>query len=772
MESVLPIPDLGQIQKSLQVLFNGQDVIELRTFRNGVKTPRHGYYSDRTKLATDAFGLAADAQTNCYVVLNELHPVMSGAVTNDVGTGEATKDRNIRRRKWVLVDIDPARPAGTSATDDEKAAALQVGRSILTWLGQQGFPDPVSVDSGNGVHLLYPIDLENTQAVTRSIKRFLAALSARFNTEHATVDQSVSNAARITKLPGTVTRKGPHSDDRPHRTAKLLHVPDCLEAVSLQQLEQVAGTTEPEPVQHPVDQPTSSGLNIPSLLEQHGLEYQTKHGTAEDDTELTVFELAECPWSKDHSTGPGGAAVLQFASGAVTFKCQHSHCVNRTWEDFKQVLGLPTVDVDDLQFGTHPAAAVGAADFQLDLPRPVLDDSAYIGLLGAYAKCAGEHTEADPAAVLLQSLVMFGVAAGRSAHFTVAGTRHYPKLFLAVCGLTSKGRKGLALDIGLQFIQQACPEFEGLLRGGLSTGEGVISTVRDPLYGTDKKGEVICIHQGVDDKRGLFVEAELAGVFARMGREGNTLCAVLRDCWDDKTLHVTTKTNPLTATGTHLGVIGHITPTELREVLRPTDVYNGLGNRFLWCYAHRSRRLSRGGQLPVLEVQSLVSDLRMAMDFAQQTQTVDMTPEAWQAWDAVYDELDTDQDDAVLEGLSSRGAAQVRRLAMLYALADRSADVQPQHLQAAVAVFEYSRATIEACYVSGLSSDEAQEILTRTLSRLATGPATRTEISALFQRHLPAAKLRVVLSVAELRGLIRRTPTDTGGRPSEIFSIP
>jgi hypothetical protein len=770
MESVFAIPSLDQIKRGLDVLFNGQDIIELRTIRTGDK-PQHGYYTDRDKLATDVFGRSADAQTNCYVVLNELRPEMSSTVTNDMGTGECTKDIHILRRKWVLVDVDPARTPGTSATAAEKECARQTARSIMVWLRTQGFPDPVVVDSGNGVHLLYPVDLDNTPTMKAIVKKFLQHLAARFDTAAVTIDQSVFNAARISKLPGTVARKGQHSDDRPHRTAQLLHVPDCLEAVDVVLLQQVAGNTESDPPPAQPDTPAADRWDIPGLLKQHDLAYQHRPGYDTEAGPADLYQLQECPWSVEHTSGPGGAAIIQFPSGAVSFRCQHSHCANRTWQDFKAALGFPDVDVDDLVFGTSPAVA-GVADFQVDPPRPELADIAFHGVLGEFAQAAGAHTESDPAAVLMQLQVMFGVVAGRNAFFTVAGTRHYPKLFLAVCGKTSKGRKGLALDVGAQFILQAYPDFEELRRGGLSTGEGVISVVRDASYGTDKKGEVICLHPGVDDKRGLFVEPELAGVFARMSREGNSLCAVLRDCWDDKTLHVTTRKDPLQATVSHLGVIGHITPTELREALRPADVYNGLGNRFLWCYSERSRRLSRGGDIPPDLVLSLGGRLRDSLEFAQQVWTVDMSDDAWQAWDALYEALDADQDDAVMEGLSSRAAAQVRRLAMIYALADGTCEVQLSHLQAAVACFEYSRETLEHCYVSGLDNEEAQDILTRVLSRLRTGPATRTDISNLFQRHLPAAKLRAVLAAAELRGLIHKRKDDTGGRPSEIFSTP
>ena len=42
------------------------------------------------------------------------------------------------------------------------------------------------------------------------------------------VDLKVHNAARITKLYGTMARKGHDTTDRPHRRSELVYVPDYL----------------------------------------------------------------------------------------------------------------------------------------------------------------------------------------------------------------------------------------------------------------------------------------------------------------------------------------------------------------------------------------------------------------------------------------------------------------------------------------------------------------------------------------------------------------
>src|SRR5262245_6239382 len=51
-----------------------------------------------------------------------------------------------------------------------------------------------------------------------------------------------------------------------------------------------------------------------------------------------LVELAACPWSDEHTSGPGGAAVMIHASGAYDFTCLHAHCGRRDWRDFRAVM--------------------------------------------------------------------------------------------------------------------------------------------------------------------------------------------------------------------------------------------------------------------------------------------------------------------------------------------------------------------------------------------------------------------------------------------------
>ena len=132
-----------------------------------------------------------------------------------------TQDNDIDRLTWFAVDIDPEHPAGTSATDEEKGLAKEQAAEVLEYMEGLNFLDPEIVDSGNGFHLKYRIDMPNTSENQEMLKILNDSLADRFSM----LDRSVKNASRILKLPGTMAMKGRHTDARPYRPAVILRDP-------------------------------------------------------------------------------------------------------------------------------------------------------------------------------------------------------------------------------------------------------------------------------------------------------------------------------------------------------------------------------------------------------------------------------------------------------------------------------------------------------------------------------------------------------------------
>ena len=134
--------------------------------------------------------------------------------------GGSAKDKDILYRTNMLIDIDRAGATKSPATDGDVEAARSLAKEIEGYLKQLGWPKPIQMMSGNGWHLYYKLDQLNNDDENKSlIQKVLKLLAKRFNNSEVNIDTVVYNASRITKVPGTIARKGEETEDRPYRKA-------------------------------------------------------------------------------------------------------------------------------------------------------------------------------------------------------------------------------------------------------------------------------------------------------------------------------------------------------------------------------------------------------------------------------------------------------------------------------------------------------------------------------------------------------------------------
>lgn len=221
-------PDPPEIQRALDLLAEPGQVIELRLLEvqcQGQRFPvtMSGYFDDFKLLANAACNYGGAAK-GVYVTVNPVNPALLARASNrlrTVGKSDAlTSDADIINRRWLPIDLDPARPSGISSTDGEHSLAIERAFQIREELRDDGWPAPIVGDSGNGAHLLYRVELPSGD--NELVKRCLQALARRFDDDRVKIDQKVFNPSRIWKLYGTVSRKGDSVVGRPHRLARVL----------------------------------------------------------------------------------------------------------------------------------------------------------------------------------------------------------------------------------------------------------------------------------------------------------------------------------------------------------------------------------------------------------------------------------------------------------------------------------------------------------------------------------------------------------------------
>lgn len=321
-------------------LFDDGQVVELRCI--GFRKEIHrGWFNDLAALARAAQQISGKVE-GVYATLNPVDPSLLARCANRLEKarqGEpSTSDRDIVARRWLPVDCDAARAAGISSTDAEHSLALDRAREIRNWLRARSWPEPILADSGNGAHLLYPIDQPNDVQAHQLVERCLKLLAMQFSDERVSIDTTVANAARIWKLYGTQACKGDSLPDRPHRLASILEAPEDRQPVSVELLMELADEMPQEPrrsaligLQHGDGAWTRE--RVEDLVVRSRLPLK-KTGAWDGAGKKWIF--ASCPWDSQHTDN--SFYVLQFASGAVVAGCQHNGCTGKGLGEFRDAV--------------------------------------------------------------------------------------------------------------------------------------------------------------------------------------------------------------------------------------------------------------------------------------------------------------------------------------------------------------------------------------------------------------------------------------------------
>jgi hypothetical protein len=418
------------------------------------------------------------------------------------------------------------------------------------------------------------------------------------------------------------------------------------------------------------------------------------------------------------------------------------------------------------------APRYAGAPARADTPGPIphvevwpdpLADAAYYGPMGTLVRAIAPESEADPTAILGALIVALGTFIGPSPYYLVNDTRHGLRFYMALVGRTAIGRKGMARDHAIATVDQLA-EGRAPLRylAALSTGEGLIYRVRDPVPAqSDKEKD----DPGETDKRLLVVDNEFARTLRAASRKENTLAAIVTDAFDGKPLEVPTRKAALKASVHHIGLLVQTQREALARELSTADIVSGFVNRFLWFLVKRAQYLPDGGR-PLLDipgVSALLDDMARAVAFARSVGRMHRDQTAGQAWRTAYmTQLSTER-PGLFGDVTNRAEALALRLQMLYALLDGTDTIGESHVQAALAVVDYSLRSCEILFGGRTGSSIADRLL-RVLTTAGERGLTGTEIfSQVFGRNVPATEIAQALRLLEETGRVYSTHTKTGG---------
>src|SRR5215207_11736816 len=167
----------AELTRTVETLHSPGAVVELRTCKDGATFS--GYFDNHQELVKAA-AKHDERGHDVYITLNKLPEEIAYRRYNRVdrlkGRDVSTSDKDVERRTYLFIDADCERVSGISSTDEEKSKSREKVLEIRAYLRDRGWPEPIVCDSGNGYHLLYPINLEADQADLELVGSVLEAL--------------------------------------------------------------------------------------------------------------------------------------------------------------------------------------------------------------------------------------------------------------------------------------------------------------------------------------------------------------------------------------------------------------------------------------------------------------------------------------------------------------------------------------------------------------------------------------------------------------------
>lgn len=320
--------DEREVRKAYSLMRDVDGLVEIRIMVG--KKAYSGYFDDIETLV-DTLDKANFDNANVYMTINTLNTACNSRVQKNHFelNPQTTADNDVIGYKFLMIDIDPTRPSGTSSSEEELKLAKDMGNKVYEFMRQVGFESPLRAYSGNGIHLMYRIKLKNDTEGKSLVQKCLKTLDMLFSDENCKIDTTTFNPSRISKLYGCVARKGANTEERPHRMSRIIGEYDELQVTDKKYLEKLCEYYPKE-----IDKPKQYNnfnpreFDLEEWMSKYGLRYRTSSYS-----DGTKYILDCCPFDSSHKGKD--ACVFRGRNGAIGFHCFHSSCADKTWQDVR-----------------------------------------------------------------------------------------------------------------------------------------------------------------------------------------------------------------------------------------------------------------------------------------------------------------------------------------------------------------------------------------------------------------------------------------------------
>ncbi|MFV0394976.1 MAG: phage/plasmid primase, P4 family, partial [Coprobacillaceae bacterium] len=205
---------------------------------------------------------------------------------------------------------------------------FQLLEVVKSNLEQSGFGIPIIADSGNGYHLLYNVNFENSEEHKIMVEELLKLLDLMFSTDEVDIDVKVFNPSRITSLYGTLKQKGSNTKERPHRISRIIttdYSNTDIEVIKefIKNFKYISD--DDVTIENKKTKYFNSDFNLMEWLEKHNISYKLLNKMYK--SEWNMYRLEKCYFNNEHD-----APTLLEKNGYVKYKCHHNSCSSNTFK--------------------------------------------------------------------------------------------------------------------------------------------------------------------------------------------------------------------------------------------------------------------------------------------------------------------------------------------------------------------------------------------------------------------------------------------------------
>lgn len=545
-------------------------------------------------------------------------------------------------------------------------------------------------------------------------------------------DPQVKDAGtRIMRLPGCLNTKGPI-----HRLSRTLVQVDGL--VTEAQLTVAAGATSSAPARIvPVSGALLDAATTEQLIaavsphwqlgQKHHLALAlsgllAKAGVPEEQTLSIIGQLSafdDKPWDREkcvhrsYERVRSGDAVKGFYGLRETLPGELLDWLDGIAQRVRQA-STPILTA-------HGGAVVRHAEPEAPRARRKEFDevpaSVLTGWVGEYCRLMTPTTEAPVAFHVGVGLTMIGSLLGRHLHSQYGTDPLYANLYTLLVGRSGRTRKDTAIKRATRVLFDNTPNSSKILMHGIGIATDVGSST--------KLIDLLSKHPNT-----LLYLTEFTRLMGNARRQStDTIIPTLMEAFDTPTImQNNSMANPIEAVYPYLSIIAATQPDILSDTMSGSDMNSGFANRWLFVCGN----LGEPNPLPpVLDravVGALLHELWESKHDYEPGAFLRMSPAAIERWNDWYiADFHKESPSAEEDSMRARHAVLIQKVALIYAVTDRSRHIELKHLDIGIELIEWMWAQIKRLTPTWGRSVDGQ-IEERIKNVLADGPLKRREI--------------------------------------------